>query len=679
MKKPLLILLILFLSYPTTNAQNCASLEEWNTIISAEFPKVDTYHIRSGSVVSNRILYNLYSDKYFVPFAGKPYDKISTNAGKSISKKLKKCRAKKKYQSLKNIGWLSMFGVEPLTNPRITENVKAQSTEVNKIRAEYNQLLSLFTSGGVTFNELTKYKNMAKTRFVWLMPSEVENYLNVISESENKIANTTLLSLANELTQKNANLLIISNIENFESNNRSIYAAASPHIKKEVAEILKKDKITKLEMLVKNEQKKLNQISSSDKNINTINNYYKSFDGSFSRYRQYNFVKNHFEAIKIKKTDIVTAMSSKIGLTILSQNELSKLKNINTTYLSNVTENSPVITVLKKQLTTKENSIKQAQKIAAEKALAQKRAAEQIFTIAENKRQQTINNHKNRVVQLRKELRVEHGSNLPKFEALHVMLFYYLKLVKDNKMYKVKDAEFFIRHVENTGYMREETGTISPFENFYNRSGFKIRASSIVGRTFASIELTIPNASKKMIELYSKELVSEFRNIDKTIMTPSIMPTAKDNYILSGGTQYSLKVDAKGTLILEAMENRELAFPMLADKLQVDTWSVSSLKTVTDVAVKKGQEVTITASGKVKVGDFMGSVSPAGISGYGAFSIDKRYNHGALMARIGSGSWTYIGTRKTFTANKSGILYFKINDKFPDNNEGEFKVKYFLK
>jgi len=679
MKKTLLLIIIFYLNFNNADSQNCSSLVEWNAIINEEFPKVDTYHIRSGARVSNRILYNLYSDKYFVPFAGKSFDKLSVNAGKSISKKLRKCRSKKKYQSLKNIGWLSMIGVEPLTNPLVIERVKKQSSEVNTLRAEYIQLLSLFKSGGVTFNELARYKGMAINHFIWLMPSEVENYLKVIAESENKIANKTLLDLANAYNTKEANLATLNQLQYFESSNRQIYAAASENVKTEVAQILKRNKAAFVVAVTKKEQQKLEQLSKTNTPITNINSHYKSFNRSFSQYREYAVVKEHYIDIQKVKTMHVVNMSSKLGSAILSENNLESLKNLNSIYLTNVTVSSPVIGVLKRQLTTRENSIKKAQKIAQEKALAIKKAAEGVFATEEANRQRTIANHKFRVKKLREELRVEYGANLPKFEALHIMLFYYLRLVHDNKKYERKDAEFFIRHVEKTGYMRKNTGNISDVERFDSRSRFKIVATSLIGRPLTSVRLEIPNASKKMIELYSKELVSEFRHMDKATMTPSIMPTASDYYILSGRTKYSLKVDEIGTLILKATENRELTLPILADKMQVDTWGVNSFKSVTDVYVKKGQEVTILATGKVKVGDFMGSVTPAGISGYSIYNIVKNYNHGALMARIGGGNWTYIGNKATFTAKKNGVLYFKINDKFPDNNEGSFNVKYVVK
>lgn len=95
----------------------------------------------------------------------------------------------------------------------------------------------------------------------------------------------------------------------------------------------------------------------------------------------------------------------------------------------------------------------------------------------------------------------------------------------------------------------------------------------------------------------------------------------------------------------------------------------------TDFIVRKGQRVTIRASGTWKMGGFVGSCGPSGMSGYENYNRVASAPHGSLLVRVdGESRWTAIGSGRTFVAEESGRLVFSPNDREPDNNSGSLDV-----
>ncbi|MEA1785147.1 glycerophosphodiester phosphodiesterase family protein [Arenibacter sp. GZD96] len=104
----------------------------------------------------------------------------------------------------------------------------------------------------------------------------------------------------------------------------------------------------------------------------------------------------------------------------------------------------------------------------------------------------------------------------------------------------------------------------------------------------------------------------------------------------------------------------------------------------------------ITATGKVKLGSFLGFVSPAGTkSGFLGMSIGETWNktgleklnHGALVFRKNNGNWIgfpendliNLGNSTfhlTFTVKNGDLIETVINDKEWENNSGKFNVTF---
>jgi hypothetical protein len=85
-----------------------------------------------------------------------------------------------------------------------------------------------------------------------------------------------------------------------------------------------------------------------------------------------------------------------------------------------------------------------------------------------------------------------------------------------------------------------------------------------------------------------------------------------------------------------------------------------------------GEQVLVTATGSVNYGP--GVVGPDGYGGTCAATCLVNGVSGiALVARIGSGPWQFVGTGPTvLTAGSAGTLQFGVNDNFFNDNTGAF-------
>ncbi len=96
----------------------------------------------------------------------------------------------------------------------------------------------------------------------------------------------------------------------------------------------------------------------------------------------------------------------------------------------------------------------------------------------------------------------------------------------------------------------------------------------------------------------------------------------------------------------------------------------------TRVMVNVGDQIRIVAKGSVqytprKTAPNGGRCGPQGVPGFESFSINRKWNHCALIAAIGKQS-LLVGQAVTFRAQQKGVLYFRVNDKDIGNNSGEF-------
>jgi hypothetical protein len=117
-------------------------------------------------------------------------------------------------------------------------------------------------------------------------------------------------------------------------------------------------------------------------------------------------------------------------------------------------------------------------------------------------------------------------------------------------------------------------------------------------------------------------------------------------------------------------------------KKVVATVSVAGNEPFTDTGVdlKKGDKVTVTATGKVRpsVTDPNVFATPDGVANrpdLRQYNVIPNVNHSGLMGWIGDNGAPFpVGSRDEFVAPKAGRLFFGINDKGVENNDGKFQA-----
>lgn len=106
---------------------------------------------------------------------------------------------------------------------------------------------------------------------------------------------------------------------------------------------------------------------------------------------------------------------------------------------------------------------------------------------------------------------------------------------------------------------------------------------------------------------------------------------------------------------------------------------VSSYSNYTTITLKKGDIITLKASGEITLGPFAGTTSPEGIEGYTIYNYVPGFKQGSLLGKIGDGEWFLVGNGQTITCQESGKLQLVVNDNDPSNNSGYFNVEYYIK
>ncbi|TYA74858.1 hypothetical protein [Seonamhaeicola marinus] len=667
------LLFLLFLTSNLSFSQKREVLENWVKKVEMEFPEISwnstQSKLRSGSYKYNLIRHHLLSDKFFVPVFDKPFDEMSPQKRNKAAAKINGYKRKGKYPWANRLDWY-LWGV--LNQPRAYNNAVKEVQHLRQNRKDIAETISLIRSENLDYDRLSAIKYGVSSKYRKLLPSETKYLNNIIDEYEIIIANKSLIAKSKSLNHLNASFESVYKLESFRNQNSRMFNSASYQVQSEINTLIKDRKEFIISSLARTRRERLNSEDFNTKTIAQVNSVLTQLNSSFKKYNYLPDVKSVFDLYTQKKTTYTSSKSefiTKKAKTIYSPKALSSLL---TQYTSNTNQNS-AITSLTNYINLRKKAIEKIIKEREEERLRKKRENDAL-----------IKTNKALVSKLRSDLRIKNESNLPTYEELHYILQSYLTLINSGKTYYVSDAEKFIKLVEDKRFMRKRTNAISgDNETFENSKGFQIKCSgmtSVDGEDFTYTKLIIPNASKDIYKLYALELTSNYRNIMATSMTPDKEPESKDFYAQSGRTLYSLKLDDKGSLVAQAQRNSFANWPLMAERIDYRTLKVTSFSNVTDISLKQGQTISIKASNRIKVGGFAGYSSPDGINGFTSYNKTSRFRHGVLMGKIGkNGTWFFVGSKQTITANKTGRLYLAINDKDVNNNEGHFTVQYEIK
>jgi TPR repeat protein len=96
-------------------------------------------------------------------------------------------------------------------------------------------------------------------------------------------------------------------------------------------------------------------------------------------------------------------------------------------------------------------------------------------------------------------------------------------------------------------------------------------------------------------------------------------------------------------------------------------------KFVTEIFLKKGQQLKIHSYGTINLGTFAGISTPDGIGGFQSYSLIPSIPHGSIIGGVNN-NWVYIGSENTYTATSNGKFEIGINDADYSNNMDYYDV-----
>lgn len=686
--KFLKFILFFLLISSTVIAQKKSDFEKWYNSVAQEFNGYDAGKLNSKD--RDKVKFNLLSDKYFIPIFEAPFNELSIAERRKIYSKID--RIYKSAMPLKTEDWWiatlhGMMSGTFYTEPTVVNTIVSGSTPKRKepykhynlaieevenfrsLRSEYNGIMQEILSGNIDYNQLIQIKNSIASKYKNLLPSEIQYLEKITKEEQPNAANRSLHSKLFEIERFTNSSTSLRDLEMLKNKNYDLYKQASSENQSFFDKALENKREIIVNYLVTEEINKLHQLNFANMDINSVNTLWDQLYSSFGRYESFKITNELFSLYKAKKTNYVSERSNSIIKEVGEIYRPEKLDKLLAQYVTN-TNKSPKIDQIDRLITSRKEKI---EKFYREKEEENNRK--------EFAREELIKKNKEIVIQKRSELRTKYESNLPTFEELHFILQSYINLINPSGLYSVRDAEDFIRQVERIGYMRKRTGNISgDDETFENSKGFQIKCNAFASfdsEHLTHVEFKIPNPSEDLFELYAMELTSEYRNILRTNKSPSEIPDEDDFYVNSGRTLYDLKIDENGTLVVSARRNNEATCPIITERINYNTLKVSSFSNFTDIVLEKGQVISFKATGTIRVGIL--STSPSGIDGWRSYNVEPNFRHGILMGKIGEdGNWFLIGSQRTITAQDSGILYLRINEKDVSNNEGYFIVNYYF-
>ncbi len=243
-----IVLLTLLWSYNlSSQLVNCKKLVNWTDVVKQEFPNQDFNRLRTNSKLFQQIVFNLYSDEYFVPHFKKPYDEMSNSKRSFYWKQLRSCKSKKTYDGKL---WKVSTLLDPLANGHSTyqkvRNKGAYSThemekkveEIRILKNEIKQLNKSLIAGTLSFEELERLENRLNTDFAVLFPSAIKQLKINIQNSKSKSALLALRSRINEFPNQTSNKLDINALAEFELNNRKLFKELDKNSLNEIINLL---------------------------------------------------------------------------------------------------------------------------------------------------------------------------------------------------------------------------------------------------------------------------------------------------------------------------------------------------------------------------------------------------------------------------------------------------------
>lgn len=373
MKNYLIVLMLFSCIQNSIQAQvKCERLLEWTKVAKVEFPDVSFNKVVVGSSLYNKVLYNLYSDKYFVPIFGKPFDEISVKDRNSIYMQLRKCSVQGKYSE--ELSWEAGTLLHPLAESGFgdypSSKVLNKIQEFRKLREQYNSITVSVKNSNNSSKELENYLSVLNNDLSILFPSEIKMLKDLILMKLKIQAEKELTQILNSELSKSPSYESFVTHFSFKEDNHILFNYLDDGVKNQINSKIQSNLSTIVKNLMTAELLKVNALKADGSSIESINYLIASFRSKYLYYFKYDQISSAFSSFESKKTKIISSIYPKIKEKIGSIQSIPDLNKFEDEYLSNTLSTDISIVELYKLLNNR--------KIAIEKQLEEKRIADDL-------------------------------------------------------------------------------------------------------------------------------------------------------------------------------------------------------------------------------------------------------------------------------------------------------------
>lgn len=544
------------------------------------------------------------------------------------------------------------------------------SEHIASVNKDYNSLKEKLNNDNVVYSwrGIDSIKSILDYRYNIILKEEKHDIPKLIERKKVLYANKKLLDKKVNIDNISNTFIGLNELNNFKNENDLLFTHASLEIKEDITQYLSDKKTIILKTLANQEKTAFLSKHLTINNIKDVNYYINYHSKKFEKYKDHTEVNNLLDFLKSYKSTLLSENYKLLFSDIIKMRRKSQLDEFTEIFLSNTKKTS--------QIEIFENLIKARRKVIEKVNNILKENWQKEKELRDIK----INQYKSVVVSQRKTLEKKYNVILPKIEDLHTALYYFTTLINSSGKYNKNDAYKFINYIQGKGYIRKLKNNIYDIEFFKNHKGYSINCASIKddnsGRISHSVTFEVLNAPKDLYNLYAKEIVSYYKNLEKGDYDPNKNPEGSLFYE-SGNTIYQIEYKPNKTLRVIAINNDDFEYDLPAERISFNSFKIDSRPSFVYLYINKGDIIDFSVYGNIKLGFFAGYSSPSGISGYTIYNRVRGFKHGALLGKIGKkGDWFLIGEKTRIKAEETGTLYVTINDKKINDNDGYYTLTY---
>ena len=338
-------------NYPNlSNKAGCPKkIVKWIKQINPEYPGENLNLIEGDKMKT--IVYNLYSDKYFIPIFKKSFDQIST-------KQLEQIYLAGRNSACKNVipgnrGEVTEPAKSALGRPSSRnfsfETTKTKIAELKNVRATLDELTKKLERKDPTVKfdgDVTWWESKLRRNSQFLLPSEVKKYSSVLARHKKEVANRELLSDLEALLNLNDEYNSLERIATYTSYNREMYTAADTDTQEYVTTKIKEKTSAILGEVLPKEINILNSLGQSEADLKGINAFAEKFNEKYKKVYDFDEVKEVKSMINLKKLSIIEGNKDSLATKISEAKTFDELEAIKELYLSQTNFSDKTVTSL---------------------------------------------------------------------------------------------------------------------------------------------------------------------------------------------------------------------------------------------------------------------------------------------------------------------------------------------